>query len=69
VHLDGSGKANGFPHQPFDPRAQGEMFPLQLLRPSLTDHMLVWIQVSVIGTPAISVEATGDVPIQLMTLV
>jgi hypothetical protein len=59
VHLDGSGKANSFPHQPFDPSVEGQMFPLQLLRSPLAYHMLVWIQMSVIGTSAISVEATN----------
>src|SRR5262245_5910259 len=59
MHLDRSRKANGFPHQPFDPGAQREMFPLQLLGPPLADHVLVPIQVSVIGSPAISVEAVN----------
>ena len=59
VHLDRPGKANGFPHQPFDPRAQREMFPLQLLCPPLADDMKFRIQVSVIGTPAIGVEAAN----------
>ena len=59
VHLDGSGKANGFSHQAFDPGAQGEMFPLQLLGPPLADHMSVWIQVPAIRTPAVGVKAAN----------
>ena len=35
------------------------MFPLQLLCPPLASHMSVGIPVPVIGTPAISVEATN----------
>jgi hypothetical protein len=42
-----------------DPSVEGQMFPLQLLRSPLAYHMLVWIQMSVIGTSAISVEATN----------
>ena len=35
------------------------MFAFQLLRPSLTDHMLVRGQVSVIDPPAVGVKATN----------
>jgi hypothetical protein len=42
VHLDGSRKANGVSPSAFDPRAQREMFSLQLLCPPLAHHMAVW---------------------------
>jgi len=59
MHLDGFGKANGPPRQAFDPRAQREMSPLQLLRPPLADYMLVWSQMPLISAPAIGVKAAN----------
>ena len=56
VQLDGSGKANGFSHQAFDPRAQREMFAFQLLCPPLADHLELRIQMPGIGPPAVGVK-------------
>ncbi len=35
------------------------MFPFQLLRPSLADHMALRIQVPRIGSPAVSIKMTN----------
>ena len=35
------------------------MFALQLLHPPLADHLLVWIQMSAIGSPAVGVKTTN----------
>ena len=59
VHLNRFRKADSFSHQAFDPRAQREMSPLQLLRPPLADYMLVWPQMPLISAPAIGVKAAN----------
>jgi hypothetical protein len=59
VQLDGSGKTNRFSHSAFDPRAQREMLPLQLLCPPLTNLMAVGSQVPAIRTPAVRVKAAN----------
>jgi len=46
-------------HQAFDPRTQGEMFPLQLLRSPFANHMELRVQMPLIGTPAISIKTTN----------
>ena len=35
------------------------MFPFQLLGCPLADHMLVWLEVSLIGTPAVGVKTAN----------
>lgn len=59
MHLDRFGKADGLSHQAFDPRAEGEMVPLQLLRPPFANSMPGWIQVPPIRAPAVGVKAAN----------
>jgi hypothetical protein len=59
MHLDRFGKAEGLSHQAFDPRAEGERFVLQLLRPPLADSMPGWIQVPPISAPAVGIKAAN----------
>jgi len=59
VQVDGSRKAEGLSHYPFDAGAQREMFAFQLLGSPLADYMLIGSQVAVIGTPAVGVKATN----------
>ena len=59
MHLSGFGKANGFSHHTFDPGAQREMFPLQLLCSSFAHPMSAGIQVPAIGSPAVSVKSAN----------
>ena len=56
VHLNGLREADRLPDQALDPRAQCQMFTLQLLGKAFADLMLGWLQMAAIGAPAVGEE-------------
>src|SRR3954453_5813092 len=56
VHLNGLREADRLPDQALDPRAQCQMFTLQLLGKAFADLMLGWVQMAAVGAPAIREE-------------
>jgi hypothetical protein len=56
MHLDGFGKIYGLPYQAFDPGTQRGMFAFDLLRMLFPNGMLVWSNVTTIGSPPVCVK-------------
>jgi hypothetical protein len=59
VDLLGFGEADRFTDQAFNARPQGQMLALDVLRVTFARHVLFRIEVTLVGTPMIGVEAFG----------
>ena len=57
MHLSRLGKTDRLAHQALDPRAEGQMFALNLLRVPFPWLMLISVQMTRVGTPVIRVVA------------
>jgi hypothetical protein len=60
VHRRRFGKANGAPHEPLDPGAQIDVFAFDLLRMCFANRVLLGIDMALVGSPSVGIEA-GDV--------
>ena len=57
VHLFRLGKANGATHEPLHPRPEIDVLALDFLRVLLAYVMLLWVDMPLVGAPAIRVKS------------
>ena len=55
MHLDRLGKADGLAHQTFNPGAQRQMLPLDLLRVALARLVLICFEVTCVSAPRVRI--------------